>query len=301
EIRHAALRWRRRPAFALTAIATLALAIGANSAMFAIVERVVLNPLPYPDSDRLMELDHGSVGLRVAAGLGDTPGLYFHYAERSRTLAAAALYRTDGRTLSGNGEPERLRGGRTGTTLASVLRISPELGRWFTAEEGVPGAAPVAILSHGLWARRYGSDASIVGRAIAFDGVATEIVGVMPASFAFPAPAVDAWIAEPLARAQGFGLWNYAGVARLRDGITPEAARAELTALIADLPASFPGDLTALGNVETKLRFTGRTLKEATVGGVTRALWILLAAVGALLLVACAEVPNRFLARLVSR
>jgi predicted permease len=301
ELRHAARRLLRSPGFTLTAVATLALAIAANAAIFAVVERVVLNPLPYPQSDRLIELDHGSVGLRVSSGLGNTPGLYFHYVERSRVLDGAALYRSLDRTISGDGEPERIRVTRVTPSLGSVLRVSPALGRWFTEQEGTPGATPTAVLSHKLWARRYNSDAMVIGRQLNLDGVATAIVGVMPASYAFPEPAIDAWVAEPLARSMGFGLWNYNGVARLRDGVTLDAARTDLTNLIADVPAAFPGDATALGNVETKLRFTGRTLMDATVGGVTRALWILLAAVGVVLLVACANVANLILVRSEAR
>src|SRR5262245_41662078 len=104
ELRHAARRLVRTPAFTCTAIATLALAIGANAAIFAVVQRVVINPLPYPDSDRLIEIDHGSVGLHIVAGLGTTQGLYFHYLERARSLTGAALYRTVDRTLTGDGE-----------------------------------------------------------------------------------------------------------------------------------------------------------------------------------------------------
>jgi putative ABC transport system permease protein len=301
ELQHAARRLTRSPAFTLTAVATLALAIGANAAIFAIVQHVVLNPLPYPESGRLIELDHGSVGLRVGSGLGTTAGLYFHYTQQSRTLNGAALYRTVDRTLSGDGEPERIRVTRVTTSLAPVLRVSPAAGRWFTDQEGAPGAAPVAVLSHRLWVRRFSSNTAIIGRTLALDGVATEIVGIMPASFAFPEPNVDAWLAEPLARFMGFGLWNYSGVARLRDSVTLDAARAELTNLIADVPAAFPGDATALGNVETKLTFSGRTLMDATVGGVRRALWILLGAVGVVLLVACANVANLFLVRSEAR
>jgi predicted permease len=301
ELRHAARRLLRSPAFTLTAVATLALAIGANAAIFAVVERVVLNPLPYPQSDRLTELDHGSVGLRVHSGLGNTPGLYFHYVERSRVLDSAALYRSVDRTISGDGEPERIRVTRATPSLASVLRVSPAIGRWFTEQEGTPGAPPAAVLSHSLWARRYNSDTTVIGRQLNLDGVATAIVGVMPASYAFPEANIDAWVAEPLARSMGFGLWNYSGVARLRDGATAEMARAELTGLIAGVPAAFPGDAGALGNVETRLTFTGRTLKEATIGSVARALWILLAAVGIVLLVACANVANLFLVRSEAR
>jgi predicted permease len=301
ELRHAARRLLRSPAFTLAAVATLALAIAANAAIFAVVERVVLNPLPYPESDRLIELDHGSVGLRVGAGLGNTPGLYFHYVERSRVLDGAALYRSIDRTISGDGEPERIRVTRVTPSLGSVLRVPPAVGRWFTEKEGTPGASPAAVLSHNLWARRYNSDPTVIGRQLNLDGVSTTIVGVMPASFAFPEATVDAWMAEPLARSMGFGLWNYMGVARLREGVTPQMARAELNGLIAGVPAAFPGDAGASGNVETKLKFTGRTLMDATVGNVTRALWILMAAVGVVLLVACANVANLFLVRSEAR
>jgi putative ABC transport system permease protein len=301
ELRHAARRLVRSPAFTVTAVLTLALAIGANAAIFAVVQHVVLNPLPYPASDRLIELDHGSVGLRVAAGLGNTAGLYFHYLERSRTLEGAALYRTVDRTISGTGEPERIRVTRVTPSLASVLRVSPVVGRWFTEQEGTPGTTPAAVLSHKLWARRYNSDTSVVGRQVSLDGVPTEIVGVMPASYTFPEPTVEAWVAEPLARSMGFGLWNYSGVARLHDGVTLETARAEINGLIPGVPAAFPGDAGALGNVETKLMFTGRSLKDATIGGVARSLWILLAAVGVVLLVACANVANLFLVRSEAR
>ena len=301
EVRHAARRLIRSPAFTLAAVATLALAIGANASIFAVVQGVILNPLPYPDSDRLIELDHGSVRLRMPAGMGSTAGLYFHYAERSRALDSIAVYRTIDRTLTGDGDPARIRVTRVTPSLSSVLRVSPAVGRWFTEKEGVPGASPVVVLSHGLWLRRYGRDPGVVGRTVALDGMATEIVGVMPASFAFPDPRVDMWIAEPLARSMGFGLWNYNGVARLRTGATLEAARAELNGLIADLPAAFPGDPFALGNVETNFVFSGRPLKEATVGSVARALWILLASVGLVLLVACANVANLFLVRSEAR
>ena len=128
-----------------------------------------------------------------------------------------------------------------------------------------------------------------------------KVIGVMPASYAFPDPRVEMWVVEQVTRATGFGLWNYSGVARLRDGATLEKARAELNALIPDLARAYPNDPRAIGNVETKLVFTGRTLKDATVGHVARALWILLASVGLVLLVACANVANLFLVRSEAR
>src|SRR5229473_3872822 len=174
----------------------------------------------------------------------------------------------------------------TGITQFTRLRHSDieylfpdgSLGRWFTEKDGVPGASPVAVLSHALWVRRYGSDPSIIGRPMMLGSVPTEVIGIMPASYAFPDPRVDIWTAVQIARSMGFGLWSYSGVARLRNGVTIAQARAELNALIPDLPQAFPGDILALGNSEQiKLISTARTLKEATVGSVARALWILLA------------------------
>jgi hypothetical protein len=257
----------------------------------------MLNPLPVPRSDQLIELDHGAHRLTMPAGLGLTAGLYFHYSERARTLESAAIYRTDDQTLTGNGDPERVRCAHATPTLGAVLKTPPAVGRWFTDAEGRPGASPVAVLSHALWTRRFDANAGILGRPVMLGGVATEIVGVMPASYAFPDPRVDVWIAEPLARSMGFGLWNYTGVARLRGGATLADARAELNGLIADVPKAYPGDQLALGNVDTRLFFSGRTLKDAILGSVARGLWILLASVGVVLLVACANVANLFLVR----
>src|SRR6185436_13321084 len=169
--------------------------------------------------------------------------------------------------------PERVRCAHATPTLGAVLRTPPAIGRWFTDAEGRPGASPVAVLSHALWTRRYDANAGILGRPVMLGGVAMEIVGVMPASYAFPDPRVDVWIAEPLARSMGFGLWNYTGVARLRGGTTLADARAELNGLIADVPKAYPGDQLALGNVDTRLFFSGRTLKDAILGSVARGLW----------------------------
>jgi putative ABC transport system permease protein len=301
EIRYAARRLVRTPVFTLTAIATLALAIGANASIFAVVQRVLLNPLPYPDSDRLIEIDHGAAGLNMASGLGTTSGLYFHYADRSRTLERLALYRTEDATLTGGGDPLRIRIARATPSLASVLRVAPAIGRWFTGEEGEPGRAAVAVLAHGLWVRRYNADPQIVGRSVTLDGQSAEIVGIMPASFTFPDPRVDMWVAEPVTRTTGFGLWSYQGVARVRDGASFEQARAESNGLIPDVAKAYPGDPRAAGNLQSGLSFSGRSLKEATTGGIARALWILLGSVVVVLLVACANVANLFVARSEAR
>jgi predicted permease len=296
ELRQAARRLWRSPAFTLATILTLALAIGANGAIFAVVQRVVINPLPYPESDRLIAFDHAISKLRVS-GTGTPAGLYLHYLDRSKTLEAGALYSAADQTVTGPGGPERIRVARATPSLGSVLQVRPLAGRWFTGEEGQRGAPAVAVLSHGLWMRRYGGNPGIIGRSIVIGGTAMDIVGVMPASFAFPDPRTEAWTVLQLSRADGFGLFDHTGIGRMRAGVTVEAVRTELDGLIADVPRVYADDPRAKGNVNMGLTFSGRPLKDVTLGTVTRTLWILLAAVGVVLLVACANVANLFLVR----
>lgn len=309
DLGYAARSLRRTPGFTAAALLTLSLAIGANVAIFAVVESVVLNPLPYPDSGRLVELDHGAERLNLPNGMGLTPGVYYHYSERSRTLASLAIYQTDDATLSRGGDPERIRVARATPSLASVLQVPPALGRWFTDQESVPGAPQVAVLSHSLWNRRYGANPDILGQVVTLDGAPAQVIGILPPSFTFlDARAlalldggIDIWLPAHIARSMGFGLWGYAGVARLRNGVTPNEARRELSSLLPDLTQAFPGDPYALGNVQANLIPIVRTLHEALVGGITRALWTLLATVALVLLVACANVANLFLVRADAR
>ena len=302
ELRQAARRLIGSPVFTLASICTLALAIGANSSIFAIVQRVVLNPLPYPDSDRIV-----SIGHRVPRMTNMTrfdampPGLYFHYTDRARSLESAAAYWPVEMTLTGRGEPERIRVTNATPSLMAVLRVAPAHGRWFTAQEGEPGAPRVVVLSHGFWHRRFGGDRNVVGQSVSLNSEPTQIVGIMPPSFGFPDGRVDVWRAEQLTRAAGFGLFTHKAVARLRDGITTDSARDELSRLVTELPESFPGSALALSLARGQMVANVPTLKEATIGEIARALWILLAAVGLVLLIACANVANLFLVRSESR
>ena len=184
-------------------------------------------------------------------------GLYFQYAERARTLASVSAYRTDERNLTGDGEPLRANVVLTTPSLSTVLRVPPALGRWFTEEDGQPGAPAVAVLSHGLWTRRYGADPGVVGRTLTVNGIPASIVGVMPASFVFPTEGTvtDLWVADELWRIQGLGVLTHTAVARLRDGATLADARSEMSRLIADLPRVYPGNPMAIAFATTvKLR-----------------------------------------------
>jgi putative ABC transport system permease protein len=292
ELRQAARRLWRTPAFTMPAALTLALAIGANASIFAVVHRVVLNPLPYGDSERLVALDFGMPIRNVASGLSTIPSrLYYQYRDRSRALNGIAVYRADEVNLTGEGNVDRIRIVRTTASLAPVLRVAPVLGRWFSEAEDLPGASQVAVLSHGLWVRRYGREQSILGRIVRLDGIPTTVVGVMPASYAFPDPGVDMWIPASLTPATASDAYNLRGVARLADGATISVARSEMTTLAVSLEAAHPT------NGYAQLVSTSTSLIDATVGRVSRVLWILLASVGLVLLVACANVSNLFLVR----
>jgi putative ABC transport system permease protein len=298
ELTHAARRLFRSPTFTLATLTTLALAIGANVAIFTLVNRVVLNPLPYPESNRLIDLDHAAPGMNVNSGVQSTLGLYYHYRDNARTLESIALYDTNDVTLTGNGDPSRIRIGRATQSLERVLQVPPAAGRWFLAEEATPGGPLVAVLSHGLWVRRYGGDQRILGRPIILDGTPRTVVGIMPPSFAFPDPQVQAWTPRQDPPTMVFDNFSFNAIARLRRDRTPGEARAELTGLIARLPALYPEDPAISGIVtRAKVMSAARTLKDAKVGRITRVLWVLLAAVAFVLLVACANAANLFLVR----
>jgi predicted permease len=272
---------------------TVALAIGANAAIFAVVYRVVLNPLPYGASDRLIAL-HFNMPSRNLSTIYNVPSrLYFQYLERARSLNGLAMYMgANELTLTGRGSPERIRVSRTTASLASVLQVAPALGRWFTEAETVSGASQMVVLSHGFWMHRLAQETDVIGRPIILDGVPTVVVGVMPPSFAFPDSRIDAWVPAPFAtRTTATDAFVFTIVGRLRDGVTITEARPELTRLAVDLDPAYPNNgYRALVSIAT-------TLLNATVGDVLVTLWFLLVSVGLVLLIAGANVANLFLVR----
>src|SRR4051794_38808269 len=182
DIQYALRRLFKAPGFSAIAVITLALGIGANSAIFSVVNGVLLKPLPYPDSDRLVGVYHVSDGNRASMS-----GPNFTDVVRTATsLENAAAISTTRMILTGEGEPVRLPVAEVSAALFNVLRVRAALGRTFNADENTPGKNNVVILSHGLWQQRFGSDANVIGRRIQLDGVAKEVVGVMPNGFSYP-------------------------------------------------------------------------------------------------------------------
>ena len=304
ETRHALRRLVRAPGFTVPAALTLALAIGAVTAVFAVAHGVVISPLPYPDSHRLVRLEHGLRGLDRSGGVAMTEGLYVLYRERASTLESVALYQVGTSTVTGDGEPQRIRTARATPSLSQVLRVSPPIGRWFSEEEGGTEGPDVAVLSHAFWQARYGADPGVIGRTITLSDTPFEIIGVMPVGFVFPeSTPPDVW--RPLqldnrdVQVTGF---NYGGVARMSEGASVDEVRAELDRLMAQLGERFPAEPRTLRFIEDAQPFSvARTLKEAVVGPIGRTLWILLGAAGVVLMIACANVANLFLVRAEGR
>ncbi|MFL6236573.1 MAG: ABC transporter permease [Thermoanaerobaculia bacterium] len=285
----------RAPGFTALCVLTLAVGIAAATAIFSIVNGVLLTPLPYPESERLVGLWHAAPAFGFDK-LSQSPGSYLLYRERSRSFEDIALYRSSQVTVTGDGTPERLPAGLVTPSLFPVLRVKPSLGRPFVAEEGRPGAAPVVLLSDQLWRRRFAADPRALGRPIRIDGVPCEIVGVMPAGFEFPRPETELWLPLAIDPAKAeFGGFGPSSVARLRPGITPAAAQTELDRLLASLRSA--PDPATRGMIRGGLQARVLPLHEDVVGDVGRTLWILLGAVGFILLIACANVSNLLIVR----
>jgi len=292
--------WRtivRRPAFAALVVMTLALGIGINSAVFALVDSALLRPLPYRDPARLVFVwqtlpEHNIVELEPTAFDYDA----WHAVHG---FSAIALVANGAFTLTGEGDPERVRGARVTASLMPLLGIAPRLGRAFTPVEDTDGAPPVAILSDGLWRRRYGSDAAVLGRTLDVDGTPRTIVGVMPPRTSLPGPLAgddDVWLSANMTAAERANAHshNYTILARLADGVTRARASAELEALASGVAAAHPSTHRAIGvRVVDAADQTSHAIRPtlAVVGG----------GVALLLIVACANASTLLLARSANR
>jgi putative ABC transport system permease protein len=297
DLHQAARRLWRRPSFTLVSVVTLALGIAAATSVFSLVNGVVLSPLPYPASDRIVQVDHGGRGLGVERGLGITYGFYRFYAEHVRTAEAMAMYSFYQPTLTGAGEPVQLEAARVTTSLGAVLGVPPRLGRWFTVEEGRPGASPAVVLSHRLWGERFSADPAVLGRVIELDGIGHEVVGVMPASFAFPGTQTGLWIPRAVP-ATGIGGWGERAIARLLPTTDAAAMERELASLFPRLRED-PSDPSRVATYLDDAGVFPRIveLRDDLTGDVRDTLWVLLGTVAFLLLIAVANVANLFLVR----
>jgi predicted permease len=295
DLRYGLRALRKRPGFTAVAVITLALGIGANTAIFSVVNTILLRPLPYKDPDRLVmvwedDTRHGYPR--------DTPAAanYLDWRDQNRVFEGMAAVADQSYNLTGVGDPERLEGMRVSANLFGLLGVEPVLGRGFLPEEDAPGAGRVVVLSHGLWQRRFGADPKVVGRALDLNGQSYTVVGVMPPGFQFPTPDAEMWVPIAFTQQQAANRGGHylQVVARLKPGVSVEQAQAEMSTIAARLQQQYPEHNADLGAVVVPLH-------EQVVGDIKPALLVLLGAVGFVLLVACANVANLLLARAAAR
>ena len=292
---------RRTPGFTLVALLTLAVGIGANTAIFSVVEGVLLRPLPYPDADELVGLWHTAPGLDITQ-FEQSNTSYTLYRERSQTFSEMGLVRRRPVTVSGNGEPARIPSALATASLFRVLGVPAELGRTFAEDEDDPGAPQVAVIGYDLWQERYGGRPDVLGQAIVINNEPFEVVGVMPAGFDYPEEGTELWTPHVIGPEDlGPANFSYWGIGRLAPGATLDAARAEFASILPMMPEVYPGEITAEMMEGARFAPVLTPLKEDIVGDVSDMLWILLGTVTFVLLIACANVANLFLVRAEGR
>jgi predicted permease len=288
----------KSPGFTAVAIVTLALGIGANTALFSVINGVLLSPLPFPEADQLVTLHENKPNFE--GGSISYPN-FRDWQKDNHTFSALALSRTYAFSLTGIGEAEQVNGGFVSSDFFPVLGVKPVIGRTFAKDEEPVGAGPVALISAGLWQRKFSSAADILGKNITLDGRSYTIVGVIPANFHLLIPGfreadiyapIGQW-GNPLLLQRGAGL-GFHGIGRLKPGVTIEQARADMEGVTRNLANAFPD---ADKGISAKLT----PLKQQMVGDVRPLLLVLLAAVGFVLLIACVNVANLLLARSTAR
>ncbi len=301
DLRYAARTLGRSPGFTAAAVLTLALGIGANAAVWSVVHAVLLRPLPYPHPERLVML--WETAPQVPRDSFSGPDFLDYRARLAgrdgrKPFAGLAAFVASGVQLDGENGPERIRGGTATEGFFQLLGARPSLGRTFLAEDHRPGAAPVIVLTDGLWRRRFGADPRIVGKSLPVNGRSATVVGVLPAGFRFSIPGflrpVEVWTPLALSPGGDRGGHMLRVLGRLRPGATKAALQSELAATAALLARQYPGTNDGVG-----VRLI--PLHEQIAGSSRRALLVLLTAVGLVLLTACANVANLLLARAASR
>ncbi|MGD1091015.1 MAG: ABC transporter permease [Bryobacteraceae bacterium] len=304
-VKHVLRRLGRAPVFTAITLITLALGIGANTAIFSVINGVLIKPLPYPHAEALVGIWHTAPGL---LGFGDrincSPTMYFTYREESQTFQDVGLW-SDGRaSVTGLAEPERVQALFVTYGTLQALGVQPVVGRWFSQADDTPGTPDTVMLSFGYWQRRFGGDATVMGRNLTVDSRLRTIIGVMPRNFRFLNIDTDLILPQRFDRAKIFlGNFSYQGIARLKPGVTLRQANADLSRMLPiwlqawPAPPGFTRDLFANARLGPKLQ----PLKQEVVGDIGATLWVLMGTIGLVLLIACANVANLLLVRAESR
>jgi putative ABC transport system permease protein len=303
QLKQVVRRLGRAPTFTAVTLVTLALGIGANAAIFSVVEAVLLRPLPYPHPEELVGVWHSAAGINIPE-LESAPALYFTYLEEGRVFQQVGLWTDGSASVTDLAEPERVRSLRVTHGTLSLLGVPPLLGRTFSAEDDVTGHPPTVVLSYGYWQSRFGGDASAVGRRLTIDGAATEVIGVMPREFRFLDVKADVVLPLQFERAKvTLGNFSYNSVARLKPGVTIQEANADVARLLQLALARFepPPGFNKKMFEEARIAPNLRPFQRDLVGDVGKVLWVLMGTIAIVLLIACANVANLLLVRAEGR
>lgn len=297
DLRYVVRKLARARLFTAATVATLAIAIGANSAVFSVVNGVLLEPLQFEEPDRLVGLWHTAPGLD-SEWLPQSAALHFTYLDANRSFESVGMWGDGSVSVTGINAPEEVDAIVLTHTTLPILRVRPTVGRLFNERDDSPGAPPTVLLGHGFWQTRFGGDARVVGQMLTVDGQAREVIGVLPADLQFLDHDPSIYLPLQLDPEELiFSTFNYQGVARLRPGVTMEQAYADVERMIPLAPERFPGGFTETMLEEARFGPRLRPLKEDVVGDVGNVLWVLFGTVGIVLLIACANVGNLFLVR----
>jgi predicted permease len=293
----------RSPTFTAITLITLAVGIGANTAIFSVLNGVLLKPLPYPNPDQLVGVWESAAGL----GMGDlnaSPCTYFTFREENHTFQDTGIWHNDSVSVTGTGEPEQVDALDVTDGTFPILGIQPIRGRPFTLKDDLPGSPKTVLLSYGYWQRKFGGDPSVVGRRIMIDGDAFEVIGIMPQRFRFLDQNASLFLPIQLDRSKTFiGNFSWQGIARLKPGVTLAQANADVGRMLPLMIRKFPPapGLSLKMFEEARLGPNLRPLKNDVVGDIGKVLWVLMGTIGAVLLIACANVANLLLVRAEGR
>ena len=298
-IRAVVRRLLRTPSFTIITLFTLAIGIGANTAIFSVVRGVLLKPLPYPEPDRLIGVWETAPGLNIKE-INASPATYFTFREENRTFEDIGLYQSGSENITGVGEPEEVSSLYVTDGLLPILAVKPQLGRVFTRSDDTPGTPETVMLTYGYWQKRFGGDPSVVGRTLKVDSQPREIIGVLPRDFRFMhyRPA----LVLPLRFDRGrvfVGNFSYFGLARLKPGATLASASADVARMLPLMPDKFPPapGMSMKMFEDARMGPLLRPFRDDVVGDVGKVLWVVMGTVGIVLFIACANVANLLLVR----
>ncbi|MDE3180585.1 MAG: ABC transporter permease [Acidobacteriota bacterium] len=303
DLRYGLRQLRRNPGFTAVAVITLALGIGATTAIFSVVNGILLKPLPYPHPKQLVAVWFTAPGMGIR-DLNPSPCIYFTLRDQNRSFQDFGLYTGYSRNVTGLGEPERVAGLDVTNGFLPALGVTPVLGRSFTQADDVPGSPDVAMLTYDYWRHKFGGDHSVVGKTITVDGKLRLIIGVLPQSFHFGGSDLALLIPLQLDRAKTYlGGFAFDGIARLKPGVTLAEANADVARMLPIMFRIFPpppGYTTKMFE-DARIGPNLRPLKADVVGDVGKVLWVLMGGIGLVLLIACANVANLLLVRVEGR